>query len=350
MAGKNRRYGVVCGVIGLSVAAGTAGAQPTLVEYATPTLDRWMYPFGGTPGTELRAPIFGALNVPGFDDRDGQFLVGWDTAGDVPAGEALERYRVVSVIVRASISDGEQFHYDPTADPIEVYYEEGDAEKIADEDIGHPVELFGAGYRNGWTVSTFEETSPFGGVPEVPPAEGARNVFAAVFDMEGNATDVSRQVRFKQQATAAAVGTTDAVAPGELVPTNAEFTFEVDLCDPTARAYFARSLRAGRVNVVITGLHPAEGGPGGGTGDPLYPVFYTKENPLAQDPLFRMGELELRVFTGHPGDYDQNGTVNSLDFLAFLNAFNDGDAGADFDGNCIINTLDFIAFLNAFNS
>lgn len=49
-------------------------------------------------------------------------------------------------------------------------------------------------------------------------------------------------------------------------------------------------------------------------------------------------------------DFDGNGSVNTLDFIAFLNAFNSGDERADFDGNGTINTLDFLAFLNAFNT
>ena len=49
-------------------------------------------------------------------------------------------------------------------------------------------------------------------------------------------------------------------------------------------------------------------------------------------------------------DFNNDGIVNTLDFLAFLNAFNAGDPAADFNGDGIINTLDFLAFLNAFNA
>lgn len=47
-------------------------------------------------------------------------------------------------------------------------------------------------------------------------------------------------------------------------------------------------------------------------------------------------------------DFNGDGIVNSLDFLAFLNAFVNGEAIADFNGDGVINTLDFLAFLNAF--
>lgn len=50
-----------------------------------------------------------------------------------------------------------------------------------------------------------------------------------------------------------------------------------------------------------------------------------------------------------PADFNGDGEVNTLDFLAFLNAYNAGDPRADFNGDGTINTLDFLAFLNAFN-
>lgn len=51
-----------------------------------------------------------------------------------------------------------------------------------------------------------------------------------------------------------------------------------------------------------------------------------------------------------PADFNGDGQVNTLDFLAFLNAFSAGDPAADFNGDGVINTLDFLAFLNAFNA
>lgn len=50
-----------------------------------------------------------------------------------------------------------------------------------------------------------------------------------------------------------------------------------------------------------------------------------------------------------PADFNGDGEVNTLDFLAFLNAYNAGDPGADFNGDGTINTLDFLDFLNAYN-
>ncbi|HZW08950.1 MAG TPA: choice-of-anchor tandem repeat NxxGxxAF-containing protein [Phycisphaerales bacterium] len=45
-------------------------------------------------------------------------------------------------------------------------------------------------------------------------------------------------------------------------------------------------------------------------------------------------------------DFNDDGAVNTLDFLAYLNAFVAQDGSADFDGDGSINTLDFLFFLN----
>lgn len=51
-----------------------------------------------------------------------------------------------------------------------------------------------------------------------------------------------------------------------------------------------------------------------------------------------------------PADFDHNGTVDTLDFIAFLNAFSAGSTLADMDGNGVVNSLDFVEFLNEFNT
>jgi len=50
------------------------------------------------------------------------------------------------------------------------------------------------------------------------------------------------------------------------------------------------------------------------------------------------------------GDFDGNGMVDTRDVIAFLNAWNAGDASSDCDGNSSIDTRDVICFLNAWNA
>lgn len=47
-------------------------------------------------------------------------------------------------------------------------------------------------------------------------------------------------------------------------------------------------------------------------------------------------------------DFNDDGRLDSRDFVAFLNAFTIGDPSADFNGDGSIDSQDFIAFLNAF--
>jgi hypothetical protein len=48
-----------------------------------------------------------------------------------------------------------------------------------------------------------------------------------------------------------------------------------------------------------------------------------------------------------PGDFNGDGLVNTVDVLAFLNAWAAGDSAADCNGDGSINTVDVLCFLNA---
>jgi hypothetical protein len=51
-----------------------------------------------------------------------------------------------------------------------------------------------------------------------------------------------------------------------------------------------------------------------------------------------------------PADFNGDGVLNILDFVAFQLAFNDGDLAADFNGDGVLNVLDFVAFQQAFQA
>jgi hypothetical protein len=53
---------------------------------------------------------------------------------------------------------------------------------------------------------------------------------------------------------------------------------------------------------------------------------------------------------GCPADFNSDGAVNTLDVLAFLNAWSAGEPSADFNADGQINTLDVLAFLNAWSA
>lgn len=53
---------------------------------------------------------------------------------------------------------------------------------------------------------------------------------------------------------------------------------------------------------------------------------------------------------GCDADFNNDGEVNTLDVLSFLNAWNAGDNSADFNDDGSVNTLDVLDFLNAWNT
>lgn len=67
-----------------------------------------------------------------------------------------------------------------------------------------------------------------------------------------------------------------------------------------------------------------------------------------------LNDIQVRAFLAIPlpicrADFNDDGVVNTLDFIGFLNAYNIQDIKADFNGDEVVNTLDFIGFLNAYN-
>jgi len=53
--------------------------------------------------------------------------------------------------------------------------------------------------------------------------------------------------------------------------------------------------------------------------------------------------------SGCPADFNDDGDLNTLDVLAFLNAWNADEPAADFNNDGTVDTLDVLAFLNAWN-
>jgi hypothetical protein len=334
------RIAVLIGAGVVAAACGGAKGQVFQGDWEQPLLDRWMYPFASAPGAETSAPVYAALEQVGFDDRDAQFLIGFATAGQVPAGAGELRYRVRAARVRVVVSNDLRFVYDPSFDAVATSFAETDPEYAADGDAGKPVELFAVGYRNGQSAETFGETTAYSTVPSFPPQEGTRSAFAAVVDEAGVATDVSRHVRQRFEAPGLAVGVCGTLTPGDLVPAGTEMVFEVDLSSAAVQNYFSRGLNAGKVMLMVSSLHPASGGPGGG-GGVVYPAFYTKENALSP-VLGYSPTLELEVEVYPYVDFDLDGDVGTdADIEAFFRSlagiggntdFNmDGDYGTDAD-------------------
>jgi hypothetical protein len=62
-----------------------------------------------------------------------------------------------------------------------------------------------------------------------------------------------------------------------------------------------------------------------------------------------VGEDDVDVVVGACyADFNGDGNLNILDFVAVQNAFVGGDPQADCDGSGMLNILDFVCFQNAF--
>ncbi|MCC6641713.1 MAG: PEP-CTERM sorting domain-containing protein [Deltaproteobacteria bacterium] len=249
--------------LALTLGAGSASAA-TLVSVE----DRWFYAFAGGGGSSNRAPTFGANAQPDFDNRDGQFLVEFDTSGAFAVGQGASSYVVHSARVEVTVIDG-TFVYDGTYDGHASYF------GGTDLDAGRPVELYGVGYRNGnGTTGTNLETVSF--APPGPPATGVRNAYATDF-LAGTDRDVSNNVAMGFDPTPFAVGTT-ALAPGDPVPGGTVYGFDFVL-GADAIAYLQSRLDLGRVDLAITSLHDSSFG-----GAATYPAWATRENTAFSKP------------------------------------------------------------------
>lgn len=329
--------------------ATAANAQPISATFDQPSRDRWNYPFNTSPGLRSVATVFGAANAgPGFDDRDAQFVVGFDTSGQIPSGQPESNYQVTSVRLTAYIAAGDQATYDMSYDDYRTHLLEGDADLLVDSDPGRPVELFGTGYRNGWDLATWTEFTTFGGAAAVPPAQGARNIFPAIFSSDGLvAEDLSNHVKERRDVVPASIGTVVGLTPGSLIPQDAAVVFDVELTDPGFVAFVRQSLAQGRLNLAVSGMAFAIGGPDGGSGDPQFPAFYTSNDALAS-LLGLVPTLEITLELGSPIDFNGDGIIDNGDIGAFIGLFLAGDVAVDVNGDGLLDNGDIGTFVQLF--
>ena len=291
-----------------------------------PVGDKYMYPFiddSPTAGRRPYASVFGAygsIDDPlfDFDDRDAQFFLDFATTGVAQTGKGAGNYRILNFTVSIVVESNDVFHYDPTFDLLATYTGEA-----SDTDLSRPMELYGVGYRSGWTHSDFNEDSPF--QTELSAAGQAnwnrkRNAFALDFDANGRLRDVSNNVEERFEvvpwAVADSPGYMDsegnfvelALAPGSLVPEGRIFRFQVDLTNPHIVAYLQASLDAGRLHLMVSTLYGTE------QQSTDIPRFYTKD---FNDPLidYYLGpQLEAEVLLMPSIGVSRNGGTYRVSF------------------------------------
>ncbi len=301
-------------------------------DFPAPSLDRWVYPFfGDTDGTRPVASTFGSFD-PRFDTRDGQFLLGWNLTGAL-TNQGPRNYLFRSLRVILTVAMDKTFEYDPTPDRYETYLATNDPAFLLDQDVGRPAELFGAGYRGGYTAESFLEASPFGVIGPITGtniAIGSRNVYAAMFDTNGALIDVSNNVGQPGYApfeTAPwAIGTTTNLAPGEAVPAGTVFSFDVDLLNPLILGYIRDAFHRGPLRLVTSSLHSTMqiGFGGGGS----YPQWQTKEKILGIPPRLQWNAIVIRPDV----DTDSDGLPDDWESYYFGNLDKGSQDDPDGDG------------------
>ena len=329
----------------LLLACVASAAQTWTADLGTPAYDRWMYPFNSTPGTRPTISTFGS--EPGaaiFDCRDGQMLVAFDTAGVLPTGLG-DGLTVTRAVLELEVAGNLSFAYDPTPDPWQTFLGPTDAERIADADAGQPVELFGVGYRNGFSLASFAENSPYAPAGTSPLAPAVRNAFAASCAADGTVHDVSRTPRERYAPLPFAVGTIAGVAAGELVPAGRIMRFEIDVHDPGVQRYLRDGIGAGRLALAVTSLTFVQQQSG------QFPSFVAKENALVAIGAARAARLVIEATDGPacaPADFDCDGAVNGDDLGRLLAAWGIcGSCAEDLTGDGAVDGDDMGQLLSA---
>ncbi|MDP7495003.1 MAG: hypothetical protein QGI77_01150, partial [Roseibacillus sp.] len=312
------RHILLISLLGCATQIACAGEVVT-VRAPEPAVDRWNYLYNGTPGFRAKGSLFTGLpeDAGGGMDRMGQILIGFDTeALGVQPGRAPESYNVTGVKLTARVANDPfladpTFVYDPTADPFDALLETG-----LDPDPGHPVELHGAGFRNGIDSSSYLEGSPPPALGQPPitgsPYEGpdGPTAYPLGFDEAAQPRDVMNNPTEGFNANPWAVGKTNSISPGDVVPTDTVFTFDLDLNQPGVRRYVQEGLSQGQLYFTLTSLQPASFD-GVESGNGSFAIFYLKES--IEHQLFGDSAPALELSRG-PAPSGPIGTEFAFDF------------------------------------
>ena len=333
----------------LVIAASTCSLSAEVVEMTidAPDFDRWMYPYNSSPGSRELASTFSSVDsgFDIFDDRDGQASLGFITQNDIASGLGRDAYDVTAATIRITIS-GDEIRYDPTIDAWNTYPEGGDE----DTDAGRPIELFGAAFRNEFTGWSFGESGPYPFGAE----RGERNVYPITFTESGDAVDASNNVLEAFTPVPFATGQTEAVQPGQFMPSETVLTFDIDVSDPDIQCYLRSSVNDGLLNLVVTSLHYASQPGVKQTVGLSYPNFHMKESWAVVLGLADAAQCELTVIiaedVGIPEDIDGDGNVSVTDLLMLIADWGECNCcSSDFNGDGEVDITDLLTLIAAWS-
>lgn len=308
--------------------------QPFALATLPAAVARWNYPFNSDPATRPTASVFGALGSAGsFDSRDAQFLLGWPTTNAIPAGQGASRYLVRRARVTLTVATQSQYAYNGVPRDFRSYFPTNDPRYLAPTNSAFPLELFGAGFRAGFTGTTYPQNGPWA----VSPAGGFysnRVAYAAGFDTRGVLVDVSNnvaddgtnEVANAFEVTPFAVGINAQAAPGAVLNPGDTLTFGLDLTDPLILAYVQDALNQGRLNLMATSLVPASM-----SGTPTFPTFFTPFSLVARPDQYPVLDLEGTVVRPEV-DTDADGLPDDWENFHFGSLLPAAEGDPDGDG------------------
>ncbi|HEY4233053.1 MAG TPA: hypothetical protein VGM76_06490, partial [Lacipirellulaceae bacterium] len=353
--------------LGLLVAGvgATRGVRGASVSWSAPDLDTFSYENAVGPGGRILAPSFTGgltLNAGAFmpqtvqdPARLGMAMMAFSTLAQIPTTTDWTKYQVSSATVTLKMMSGSggTLLYDPS--PISNA-------TILNEMIGggtttlRPMELYGVGFRDGYTGFDFTNTTPgpplFGeGTHPYGSTDGGYIPYPIVGNPAhaGQHIDVSNSLTGGFSATATgnttapfdvtpwAIGKVNGLATDAPIPNDTTFSFQLDLSLPGVRDYAQQSLTKGGLGFFLSSLHNSEEfGLGGG-----YPQWYTKE---AVGVFAGAAPAMLAIDYRLVGDFDGNGVVNTEDYSKWKTDFGTHvvpGSGADANGNGVIDAGDY---------
>ncbi|MBX3396584.1 MAG: dockerin type I repeat-containing protein [Phycisphaerae bacterium] len=374
---------IAAGFAVLTVIVPARALADTGFLFASPSDDRWHYPFNPLPGTRSVGSTFGTVGDRDFfgnqrfNERDGVLIFGWRTDAQIPTGQGSANYRIKSIKITLKHLANADWPIDTTSDEWYTYDvnadgqinadgiprgQPGDTDGESDDlDAGRPFELFGAGFNPDgefFDEATWTETSFFEGWNQEPFVV-ARNPYPFVYQAgtleklhcEDNVSGLHNTdfgvTRFTPIPWA--VGVPNNYTPGnQPTPFDVEFDIDLSLSCDEVRRYFQDQLDRGRILVIVTSL--SETFMQAGTG---FPQFYLNTGVPGQNPY--PARLEIVLSDVEPGDIDGDGNVDSADVAAFVSVLLDPDAAlaayrerCDFNGDQTANGADIASFVTTY--
>ena len=353
------RTAIGCSIV--LIAVGSAGAQS--FDFSTPSDDRWHYPFNFNPGTRLTGSVFQAANQTGFNDRDGEVVVRWDTSSLIAPGQGVWAYQIDSIVVTLTNDAGATWIPDLTADEwytadinVDGFInldgiprgEPGDVDGESDDaDPGRPIELYGAGFGPTHSAASWNENSAYVGSASI--ADVARDPFPFMYqDVTGDMLHVEDHAKGLWNDTIAlpvfeftpqpwAYGNPVSYTPGsQTIPFSVEFEIDLNASGGLVREYFRQALNDGFLTVIITSYQDTVQG-----GSPTeFGSFFMKESVGvflgAEAPALRVvlsgacspADITTQgAGTGDPGFGVPDGLVTGADLSFFVNGWVADDLG-----------------------